>query len=312
MPPRQSRQAKTLERKIHFYRASAGKDDNGLPLPFNPNPALSIINRLPFAGTGGRYLTGEDGNAVCGWIDVQGAQPRMRFGQIRRAGLPQIEQFGNLSDLNIAADAGLVEPIHVIFFPDNIVGADFNFYGPRLSRLGNYLHSKSGGQCPSVTFCHLLRNDVAAQLDHLTDIRLFDLKIHPSYANTIYQADQDLGAAFDAARRLGDTKQIEVVIQPSNTARTSILERIINTAKFLAKNSDLRTESSRFILKGKRDDTGKVEEIDLLRDHLIANKQIVRLNERSRALDMASAYDAICAAYEELGEELTASPGVSS
>ena len=63
----------------------------------------------------------------------------MLFCQIRRTGLPQLEQAGTVSDLKIADNAGLVEAVHVVFFPDNIVGADFNFYGPRLSRLGYYL-----------------------------------------------------------------------------------------------------------------------------------------------------------------------------
>jgi hypothetical protein len=30
----------------------------------------------------------------------------------------------------------------VVFFPKGIVGAEFNFYGPRLSRLEEYLHRK--------------------------------------------------------------------------------------------------------------------------------------------------------------------------
>jgi len=312
MPPRKRKQSPTLERKIHFYRASVGNDENGLPLPFNPDPALVKINSLPFSDSNGRYLTGEDGNAVCGWIDTNGSQSRMRFGHIRRAGLPQIEQSGTLSDLNIAANAGLVEAIHVIFFPNNIVGADFNFYGPRLSRLGTYLRSKSDGQSPAVTFLPLLRHDVVAQLDHLTDVRLFDLKIHPSYANTVRQADQDLGAAFDAARRVGDTKEIEIIIQPNKNARKSIQDRFISIAKSLGRQSELRTEALKFIVRGKRDDTGRVEAIDLLRDHLIANKKIVCLSERSRALDMHSAYAAIQSAYNELGEDLTTSPGVSS
>ena len=37
-----------VERKIHFFRADAGVNDGGVPLPFDPCPALEVIQRLPF------------------------------------------------------------------------------------------------------------------------------------------------------------------------------------------------------------------------------------------------------------------------
>jgi hypothetical protein len=118
----------TIERRIHFFRADIGIDDGGHPLQYDAVPALMAIAKRPFAdGKAGRYLVDEDGNAVCAW-PAAGKSPRsLRFCQIRRTGLPQLEQAGQVSDLNIAAEAGLLEPIHVIFFDDNIVGADFNF-----------------------------------------------------------------------------------------------------------------------------------------------------------------------------------------
>ena len=193
----------TLERKIHFYRADTGVDGGGRPLPFDPAPALTAIAGLPFAdGPAGRYMVGDDGNAVCVWPGGGRALQTLRFCQIRRTGLPQLEQAGTVSDLNIAADAGLLEPVHVAFFPDNIVGADFNFYGPRLSRLGYYLRVKSGNAVPLASFYPLLRHDVAEQLDHLTELRLFDLKVKASYVEIVRQADASLGDAFAANARV--------------------------------------------------------------------------------------------------------------
>jgi hypothetical protein len=131
--------------------------------------------------------------------------------------LPQLEQAGTVSDLDIGLDAGLLEPVHVVFFTDNIVGADFNFYGPRLSRLGYYLRIKSTNAVPLATFHPLLRNDVAEQLDHLTELRLFDLKVKASYARTIREADESLGDAFAANARVldGDAEEIQLVLKPS-------------------------------------------------------------------------------------------------
>jgi hypothetical protein len=300
-----------LERKIHFYRVDIGNDKNGFPLQFNPNPVLSIVNQLPFTDSDGRYLIDTDGDAVCGWVDGQGLQPCMRLGLIRRAGLPQIEQSGNLLDLDIAKNAGLVETIHIVFFPNNIVGMDFNFYGPRMSRLGYYLHMR-GGEKFSPMFHPLLRKDVVAQLNYLSDVRLFDLKIHTSYIERIQQADHDLGAAFDAARQLGDIEVLEVILRPTKNGKYRIMDRLIGAARNLAGSGDLQSQSSKFILKGRREDTNKVEPIDLLRDKLIVRKYIVRMGERSRALNKDSAYDAIKSAYGQLKDELETATGISS
>jgi len=309
MPPRKQKAPSTLERKIYFYRANIGKNENGEPLPFDPTQALATINQLPFTDTNGRYLVGLDGEVLCGWVD-NSTLPRMRFGLIRRSGLPQIEQYGNLSDLNIATDAGLVEPIHVVFFPDNIIGVDFNFHGPRLSRLGYYLNIKCGNQNFNGTFDPLLRNDVVSQLDRFGDIRLFDLKIRSSYAAQVRQADEDLGAAFESALRVGDTDELEIIIRPAKMGRASMKERLINIAKSLSGAGLFRSEASKFFIKGKCEDTSKVELIDLLHDQLIKKKQIIRMGERSRALDMNSAYSAISVAYEELKDELKTAPSI--
>lgn len=301
----------TLERKIHFYRADAGKDASGFPVPFDPFPAIKKINSLPFSEQQGRYLATIDGNALCTWIDDQSDRPKIRFGQIRRAGLPQIEEMGHLSDLDLAAAAGLVEPVHVVFFSDNIAGVDFNFYGPRIQRLGHYLRVKAGDPTPLVHFEPLLRLDVVNQLNRLRDVRIFDLKIRPSFVPAVEQADQDLGSAFAAAKRIGETEQIEIVLRPAKAVRKSFGERLREIGTSLAKRSDLKTEATKFIIGGQREDTHRVDEIDLLRDHLICRKQIFKQGARSRALDPFSAYAAIEAAYDDLEDELIAAASIS-
>jgi hypothetical protein len=306
--------ATTLERKIHFYRADIGVDGGGRPLIFDPGPALAAINALPFTdGPAGRYLVDDTGNAVCAWPSVQGGLRSLLYCQIRRTGLPQLEQAGTVSDLNIAADAGLLEPVHVTFFPNNIVGADFNFYGPRLSRLGYYIRVKSSNAVPLAIFNPLLRLDVSAQLDHLTEIRLLDLTVQASYIETVRQADASLGEAFAANARVldGDVEELEIVLRPSKNARLGALNRLLAPLRTLARGPELRENARRFQVRGKHDQTGKVELIDLLRDQLIARKQILRVGERSRAVDAGSAFEAIRTAHDELGDDLRRAAGIA-
>jgi hypothetical protein len=115
VPPQKREAPPTIERTIHFYRAECGRGWRGRPHIFDPDPAQQKIGKLPFAdGPTGRYLLGDDGNAICVWRGASDAT--LRFCQIRRTGLPQLEQAGMTSDLDIAADAGLLEPVHVVFF----------------------------------------------------------------------------------------------------------------------------------------------------------------------------------------------------
>lgn len=143
MPNVKKTQKKTVERTIQFYRADVGTDDGGKPLPFHPGPALDAISRLPCDdGSRSRYLIDGDGDALCAFSGPESFSQTLRFCRIRRDGLPLQEQRGIIRDLGIDADAGLVEPVHVVFFPDNIVGVEYNHFGPRLSRLGTYLREK--------------------------------------------------------------------------------------------------------------------------------------------------------------------------
>lgn len=298
----------TIERKIHFYRADAGTDGAGHPLSYDAAPALAAIERLPFTdGPAGRYLSADDGgNVLCSWQGQLAALPSLRFCVIRRTGLPQLERGGAVSDLNIANDEGLLEPVHVVFFSDNIVGADFNFYGPRVSRLGHYLHIKSSKAVPLAVFDPLLRQDVAKELDHLTEIRLFDLRVRPSYIEVVRQADASLGEAFAANAQVlnDDVEELEVVLKISKGGWRRALRRLREPLKILARGPELRENARCFQVKGTHDVTGRVAEIDLLHDQLIANKRILRVGERSRAVDANSAFEAIRAAHDELEDDL--------
>jgi hypothetical protein len=300
---------RTVERKIYFYRIDLGMDDDGTPVPFRPAPALNILDGLDFSEQG-RYLQLPGGNALSCWVDSTRAPQRMRLATIRRTGLPHLEEGGELSPLEISERTGLYEPIHIVFFPRNIVAAEFNFYGPRASRLGQYLIAKAN--VPATTSVDpLLRRDITEQLRRLQDIRVFDLKVHASYIDTLSQLNDDLGSAFAAAARVGDAQEVHLVLQPEAYSRNSLAQRLLGIVRRLANESSLRENATRFHIRGFDEGTEKVEEVDVLRDHLIANRRMVRLADRTRAIDPASAYTSIQEAYEELKEDLESAASVS-
>ena len=304
----------TLERKILFFRADIGEDDGGRPLAFDPSPALDAINALPFSNDdAGRYESEADGNALCLINHSNEQRSAVQFCRVRRNGLPQLEEAGQVKDLDLAPETGLLEAMHIVFFPGNIVGAEYNHFGPRISRLGNYLHQKSNQVVSRVSFRPLLRGDAAEQLERLVDLRLFEFSILPSYVEITRQAAPSLHDAFAANNRLLESPEtLQLVLQPRKEDRTAFLQRIKDPLNGVFSSNGFQEGSRRLQVRGKCADSGRVETIDLLKDHLVSVQRIVRMNERSRALDPDSAIQAIRDAYQQLGDDLDKAAGVSS
>lgn len=300
----------TVERKILFFRASCGDDDAGKPLPFDPVPVLKYVHALPFDD--GRYLALTGGQLATVWIDKTTMPSRLRIANVRRSGLPAVEQAGKLSPLKIPADSGIAEQTHVVFFPDNLVGAEFNFYGPRMSRLAAYMMAKAEALCPELHFEVLLRQDVAQRLKRLEDIRLFDLKIRSSFIDTVTAADDDLGSCFKAAAKAGKADELQVILRPAPRSKKPLASKLLSAVKGLFKSHELQQEASRFVIRGLDRDTDKVEELDLLNDDLVAKKKVILQDSRFRSVEPQSAFAAIEEAYSDLKDDLLKAAGVST
>lgn len=298
-----------VQKNIYFYRADMGQNEQGKPIPLNIQSALDTLSQMDYSDEG-RYLPDGDGNPLCCWIPTYNSHPRLILGHIRRSGLPLLESRGQLENLPIAEDQGITELIHIVFFPDNIVGFDFNFYGPRLNRLTRYLSAKAPDTHPLVSFQPLLRHDVLEQLKKLKSLKMFDLRIRKSYAQKVKEADENLGKAFEMAAGLSDAEQLEIILKPERNSKKSIGTKILDGVKKLAGRDDVYTEASCFKIKGENDSTGKIDEIDLLRDQLIAKKTVAKRVGRSKALDEESVFQAIEQAYTELKGQLAQAPQV--
>ena len=121
--------------------------------------------------------------------DERAGQTRLRMGLIRRSGLPRVEDAGRVLPLAIASTQGLVEQTHLVFFDKGIVGGEFNFYGPRPSRLADYLEQKVP-HFPRISLDILLNRDSTEQLAHLRDVRLIDLRLRKDYVDVLADADE--------------------------------------------------------------------------------------------------------------------------
>jgi hypothetical protein len=288
-----------VERRIHFYRADCGRDkESGKLIAFQPTGSLAHIKKLKFE-VGGRYYEFNE-NTYCCWVD---SNAKVRFAVIRRDAFPTTEEKGIIKALNLPEAAGLVEQIHVRFFPNNIVGTDFNFYGPRLGRLASYLNDLGGGKSDKVVFEPLLRRDTASELDKKQEIRLFGLRIRRSEVERIKQIDSDLGSAFEGVAKVSDASELEVVLRPKAYSRRSMGKKLLAKAKKLAKNDSIREIASDFHVKVANPGEPSMT-VDILGDHFISERRILKQTVKGRALDSDDAYAQIDDAYNERRDDL--------
>lgn len=301
----------TVERRMYFYRVYIGVNEDGSPLSFDPTPALGIIDQLPFDPPA-RYHMGNDGTETLCIVDRNTPPHRIRLCNVRRSDFPHEEERGIFSPLSIAEGKGLVEPIHIVFFADNIVACEFNFYGPRIGKLRTYLEAKGGDACRGITFAALLRQNVDEDLKRLRSLRTFQLKIHGSYAESVEKADERLGSAFRQAREAGGAETVEISLKTETRSKTAKLkDGIMDSVRRIMRMTDIRDQAKTFTVAGDDESTGKQLVIDLLSDKLIAKKKILKSDSKSRAINSDSAYEAIEEAYSELRDELVKVPGIS-
>ncbi len=300
------RERPEVERRIMFFRLDCGRETAGHPTAFDAVRVLRHINGLAWSSDG-RYQPDADGTVVCSWVDRIEANQRMQLATVRRGALPLVEDgSGTLSSLNIPVDAGLAEITHMMFFPNNILGAVFNFFGPRPTRLAGYLRAKVPGMPPFLQIDPLIKANVTEDLDRLETIRLVDLKIRPSYAAIVEEADASLGAAFNATTQAvtNDLDEVQIVLRSSRERTADLGAPIRRLVRQLLGHDDLPENAKRFVVGGIDLETQRTATVDLLNDKLVCTKRIIKQSARSRALDNDSAYEAIQEAYNDLRDEL--------
>jgi hypothetical protein len=310
---------KTLKRRVFFYRINAGSDPaTGAPRIVNFRQPLIQLETLPF-NEDGRYLkTSDDDKQLCVWSDGEKNLPiRLRVAYIRRGAHPPIEHEGEFSPLVLPAGRGLAEVTHVMIFPDNICAAEFNFYGPRASQLAFYCGLKvKNDLCPPFKLNPLVRPDLQARLAKVTDIKVLDIKLRASYAETVRKADEDLGAALSASiKAVGarDFDEIEIRFvrkKKKKAVVTGVPQTLLAAVRSLAGNKDTRESMSTFKIDGIVG--GSVSPFDILSEQFSETREVLPATDGKGGVDSASMFEAIEAAYSEVQSVLAAASELES
>lgn len=285
-----------LERKVYFYRMRTMPDPDGTVPVFNLASALQRIDSLPFdSPTTGRYLLDRDGgNATIALSDgTSGNSHRLRLGTVRRTDLPRVERRGTVGPLSIDPEEGLMEDTHIMFFPGGIVGAEFNFHGPRLGRFEDYLRRKLPDM-PTVRFHMLLQRDMAQQLQRMEDVRMVRLSLRREYSDLLRHASANLPDAFNATDALLRPPVIELCWRGEPRARKGLGQAALDfLVRLVGEEQRLREGALSFQARALDNRTHRVNTFDLLKDKLVSTQRVVASDARHRGVDHHAMFSAI-------------------
>ena len=302
--------AKTVECRIGYYRVDAGIDEAGNPVAFNLEPYLKHIDALPFDGVGTRRSF-EDNGAVSCWIDRLALPYHIFLGMSHARGRSLTEKDGVRAPLALGPNRSLLQGIHAVLFFDDpywIVGCEYNFFGPRITRLTSYLSQKSS--CPNLSLLPLLRRDAERRLMSLQDVRLFSLRYHPSVVREEAKRKTRRSKAIDALDVIdeelekGQVFEAEITLRSEAHSEDKLPRNLIEVMRKIFRNQSQYPEVVDAKIKGLSSLTGRVELVDILKAHITETVRVPRKVAADKPPESRDIYAAIERSYEKNREEL--------
>ena len=295
--------------KIHFYKIDAGTTNDNQQVKYDVRSTLEAIQKLDFHNYE-RYLKDEDNVDFCCWTDDFSCPQKVRFYKIRRDVEALIELNGDLSEFTMPDNAGLAECVHLIFFPENIVGIEYNYEGPRIEAISDYLYMKSRKVNPHMpVFEHLLENNVLEKIDKMHILRIFRIKIRPSLFSSLQKANEYFAKSLETTIEFGEAQEVELILSVGR-GKGSLSRKLLDIAKNLFALKDTNNDVLSGEIRG-RNENGKSEIINLLNAKVVAEATIRNYKNYTTSEKSALIYTAIEKAYTDMQEQLKKALGVT-
>lgn len=218
---------------------------------------------------------------------------KFTLGSGKKRDLPCLEEKGKTEPLEIA-DKSLFEPTHMMLFDNNILGAEFNYYGPRASGLKSYILKLAQTYVDTVDVIQLPNPNFSETLDKMGNIKLFELRVHRNFGELFKEEDPGIFNILGAITKSTDSEEIGVYIRSSKHIRGIKWRNLIN----FFKKGDL-TSINKAEVKAVNTDTNRVEPFNLLEQHIISTKRVVRHDDRYKRVDSSSMFAAIKSSFND-------------
>jgi hypothetical protein len=290
---------KTVMRKIFFFQIV----DRFTGIPLKNSEVLQVWNDInTVANHKVDYFHEIADDEYClAWMHEHKKFPlKLQFGKTRQSGLPQIEGLKAIRPIALKPEEGINDLCHMVVFDKAIVGFEFNFHGPRISRLADFINQKTSHK---VKFVSLLNKEAAERLADLEGISLFDLKIKSEYLTELTDKKNDIVEVLNDMQEKTEGYEIQIIIKSNTQENENLGSKVMSSLKNLISKADPE-KIDRLKVKGYSTSLEKIDEIDLLSEALVSQQGILQLNPKFRTLSVEGAFRAIEHAYKELAEDI--------
>lgn len=284
-----------VERSIYFYKVEMADGDEW--------KRADVLRGL-------EALTGEDqvlalGDDNYAWAKVDHIPRtreggRLRFFRDRRSNLPGFAHEGNIAELPIPDEAGLIEPTHLVLGGDGLIAAEYNHFAPRItSHFASLLRRKLG---MNLTIGTYVQGSIVEQLDRLNYIQLLEVSLVPT--PELEDELRNAGPFGDAAAALsradgGRRLNLRLSGDKDSEDWTEEARRFVKRVLGLPGAQDGHTVKV-LRVTGHDPVAGGVEAVDLLKQKLVRRVDIEKASARSKVLNDSSAYHHIEDAIREV------------
>lgn len=231
-------------------------------------------------------------------IPTGGEAGRLRFFRERRSNLPGFVYEGEIGELPIAEEAGIIEPTHVVLAGDGLIAAEYNHLAPRItSQFAALLRQKLGLNLSIGTYA---QGDIIEQLDRLEEIQLleFSLLATPELEEEL----RDAGAFGDAAvslSRVDHGKRLYLRLSGDKHSDSWGAEALAFAKRIFGMPAQEHVAKV-LRVSGLDPASGNVEAVDLLKQKIVRRVDFEKSSQRSKVLDTSGAYQHIEAAISEV------------
>lgn len=309
-----------IERKIYFYKVTSFV--NGVEVKFDAilNDYISLLN--------GDYHDLEDRRLAIPHfekyhfldVNVHEIDPDVYLGKfysLRSTDFPYLFNIGNgdRSEISYSEQDTLMEQTHFYCFTtQHLIVSEFNFYGARIERLGEYLTQIMEDLYPSkryeIKVLPIVIPEYFEQIVNCTSISKVQFKVaHPGLA---ILAEENIIALSDIARsNLEESSDFYIDIELSGGGRGKHLP-IKNIKEFMCKiisaikkgnaydankSDDDEVAFRKAKIKGYNPNEAKIIPYDLLDEKLVHTCYVEKISNRSKYVDSDKMFKELLDAY---------------
>ena len=298
-----------VDRPIYFCRSyTGGKPDSSATQRIAT--LLPTIDALDF-DFGQRYLGEPDASRwLCMWVHNATPPCRMTIAWLTDKDLPQTEEHGKVTELQLRAGQHLRHPAHMVLFKEGILGFEYWKPAPRPWALAQYLNERGfvpdGTRKGKLSFEYVYKTDVLADLRKAKSLRTLTIRIPVAKSAALEAADETWGSSLKILGHIGDDVVVQLEVGPP-ARRRGPLRFLKELGLKLARVAE-ETGFEKLKATGYDEEDEEIS-FDLLNPKIMQIREMVLLGKVGKAVESESAYSAIERSYGQQREAILDAAG---